>query len=257
MILMEIVFKGETLTSTYLENAGGMDYRVQIETCNVTYSLVSAIRICAPAIDISYACPGEPAVLAISNSYDSYQWYKDGVAISGATLHVFDITESGNYSVQVTLANGSVITDEIYVEVFAASIEPRIIFQSCDQALLTADVEISGETTITPSVRWYNSSGFLASGNTYMVTTSDDYYATLTFTALCPPIISQTIPILLDNGGDAGPGGESCDLSFSMNAEPPTCGVGTWRKMSGPSELIISDVNDPTGYSLCCGWRYL
>jgi gliding motility-associated-like protein/uncharacterized repeat protein (TIGR01451 family) len=36
------------------------------------------------------------------NTYDSYQWYKNGQIIEGATLQDYDATKSGNYSILVT-----------------------------------------------------------------------------------------------------------------------------------------------------------
>ncbi|MDZ7848377.1 MAG: T9SS type A sorting domain-containing protein [Owenweeksia sp.] len=36
-----------------------------------------------------------------TGAYDTYQWYRDGVAISGATLQSFSYTTGGNYQVMV------------------------------------------------------------------------------------------------------------------------------------------------------------
>lgn len=44
--------------------------------------------------------------LTVSPAASSYQWYKDGVAIQGATSATLDITKGGSYSVIVTDANG-------------------------------------------------------------------------------------------------------------------------------------------------------
>lgn len=55
---------------------------------------------------------------------NTYQWYKNDVAISGATNPVYQVSDSGNYSVEINLAaSGCISTGEISIE-YAAQLTP-------------------------------------------------------------------------------------------------------------------------------------
>ena len=51
--------------------------------------------------DNANVCPAETVALSITATANavSYQWYQDGVAISGATTTVYEVTTSGTYNV--------------------------------------------------------------------------------------------------------------------------------------------------------------
>lgn len=54
----------------------------------------------------SSACSGTGITLS-TGSYPSYQWYKDGTALSGQTAQTLDVYEEGNYTIEVTVPAGS------------------------------------------------------------------------------------------------------------------------------------------------------
>lgn len=56
-------------------------------------------------------CANETTIL-ISNETENNQWLKDGWVITGATEQEFQVTESGNYQVQVTHPGGVVVISE-------------------------------------------------------------------------------------------------------------------------------------------------
>lgn len=62
-------------------------------------------------VDVTVHPRPQPAIVVngfelITGSYASYQWYRDGQAISGATAFNYTVTANGGYSVEVTDANG-------------------------------------------------------------------------------------------------------------------------------------------------------
>ena len=48
-------------------------------------------------------CEGNSISLSIREGGDAYQWFRDGVPIPGATGRVYDASQSGDYSAQVTV----------------------------------------------------------------------------------------------------------------------------------------------------------
>ncbi len=64
-------------------------------------------------------CPNETSILT-SNSNENNQWLKDGWAIVGATDSTYEVSSAGNYQVQVTHQNGTVvISDPIEITVLS------------------------------------------------------------------------------------------------------------------------------------------
>lgn len=60
-------------------------------------------------------------VLSVSQTFDTYQWHRDGDPITGATNPTFAISQNGIYSLIVTGQNGCAGTsNEIYVDNFTA-----------------------------------------------------------------------------------------------------------------------------------------
>ncbi|MCB0383284.1 MAG: gliding motility-associated C-terminal domain-containing protein [Psychroserpens sp.] len=68
-------------------------------------------------------CPGTGFTTLSTLSGNSYQWFKNGAVIPGATSQMFDTNESGTYAVQVDLGNCSATgAIELVSELFDASI---------------------------------------------------------------------------------------------------------------------------------------
>ncbi|KMQ67185.1 hypothetical protein ACM39_15550 [Chryseobacterium sp. FH2] len=77
-------------------------------------------------------------ILEVDDSYETYQWFRNGVAITGATVNTYTPTQSGNFTVKVTMGTCPPVTTPIYK------------VQTCLK-LTTKDVTICGTTIITPA----------------------------------------------------------------------------------------------------------
>ncbi|MCW3074164.1 MAG: hypothetical protein JWP69_1233 [Flaviaesturariibacter sp.] len=73
-----------------------------VSTCTAIVTVAQAAIIVAGQ---STVCQGQSVPLT-ANLGDSYQWFKNGVAITGATSQNYTATTTGNYTVSVTNAGG-------------------------------------------------------------------------------------------------------------------------------------------------------
>lgn len=115
-------------------------------------------------------CPDQGLTTLSSISGNSYQWFKDGNAISNATGQMYQTDESGVYSVQVDLgscsASGSI---DLVSELFEATI--NVDEENTIEIGETLTVIISS-TAINPQYQWYLNSNLISDA------TSDMYDAT-------------------------------------------------------------------------------
>ena len=120
-------------------------------------------------------CPDQGATTLSTLNGTSYQWYKNGQAIAGATEQMYQTEESGNYSVQVDLGNcqasGSIA---LVSELFDASINVSEMETMEEGESITVVVT---ENALNPDFEWYLNSTLIpsATGNTYEATQFGDY----------------------------------------------------------------------------------
>gem|GEM_PF-2138405 len=106
---------GDVIAQTLVNNSGS--------DAVVKYSIAAQAGVCqntdielfvtvhpAPSVPVISAsattiCDGETTSLT-SSAASGYQWYKDGVAISGANNQTYDVSEAGDYTVEITDGNG-------------------------------------------------------------------------------------------------------------------------------------------------------
>ena len=74
--------------------------------CRKTSSIVPVISHPLPLGNLSmpsspYICDGTSVLLSTSSSGGTYQWYKDGLVLFGATGQTFSANQSGNYTVEL------------------------------------------------------------------------------------------------------------------------------------------------------------
>lgn len=127
-------------------------------------------------------CPSQGATTLSTLSGNSYQWFKDGEAISGATEQMYQTSESGNYSVQVDLgscqASGSI---DLVSELFDASIN---VSENETMEVGETIIVIVTENANSPQFEWYLNGSLItgATAGSYEASQFGDYLVVVTET---------------------------------------------------------------------------
>jgi hypothetical protein len=104
-------------------------------------------QVVAPGANISFSVIPASSVLSLS-----YQWRKDGTALSGATNSNYSITgvqtnQAGNYCVVVTNASGSITSSNAYLFVDGQKPTITITNPAANARLSNAVAQVSGKAT--------------------------------------------------------------------------------------------------------------
>jgi len=110
-------------------------YRLNIRTCDASYTLNdsvynkpgsyvqyfvntvgcdSFVRLELSFYELDPQISVQDYTLYVNDSFDSYQWIKDGTDIPGATDSFYLVTENADYQVRVTDGLGCTVTSDIY-----------------------------------------------------------------------------------------------------------------------------------------------
>ena len=179
--LSALVENNDTFAATYatsgwlpqVTTAPKRDYANELVTtrCNIPFIV--------PAGPTSFCDPGSVILninLNAGTAPTSYQWFKDGVAISGAIANTYTATTTGDYTVLLTYAdNTTVLTDPQDVTANPLPATPTVT------AAPGATVCIGATATLTSSNvtgnQWYFNNVAItgATAQTYAATASGDY----------------------------------------------------------------------------------
>ena len=131
-----------------------------------------------------YCHENGPTVLSALNG-DSYQWFKDGEVINGATDQMYATNESGKYSVVVDLGNCSATaTIELENSGFTSSIDVEDLNRLEEGETLTANVTT---TAVNPIFQWFRDGVSIPSATlgSYEISESGSYRVTITQSLGC------------------------------------------------------------------------
>jgi len=103
-----VAVSGATSTSHTTSTAGVYSVVVSLGSCSITVSSVTLTVSTVPVISTTGG-------LLYTSGYATYQWFLNGVAISGANTSIFNATAPGSYRVVVTSASGCRDTSAAYI----------------------------------------------------------------------------------------------------------------------------------------------
>lgn len=141
------------ITDVTTNTAGIYKVRIQSGDClssesSTTVSVVSLPEFTVSASGATTLCEGSSVVLSTQNRDGyTYQWYKDGAAISGATSSQITASESGSYQVLVdhTGSNCEIETNAIEVNVYTM---PAAAYSMPASACSGQEVAFTSSTTV-------------------------------------------------------------------------------------------------------------
>ena len=142
-------------------------------------------------------CSGGSIILSVPNDGTNYQWYKNGVAIGGATLPFYTAADQGNYSLSFIIGTRLFTTGAIAVTVNpvpSAPVAGTIVQPTC--ALSTGSVMLNG----LPAGNWIINPGGISGNSASTIISglaSGTYSYTITNTAECTSVESSYIVINL------------------------------------------------------------
>uniref|UniRef100_UPI0029317BA9 Ig-like domain-containing protein n=1 Tax=Pedobacter gandavensis TaxID=2679963 RepID=UPI0029317BA9 len=197
-----ITISGATSQSYTATTTGDYSVKVSSTTCQSEASAAVEVVVNAvPVAEITVTgdktfCDGG-SVLLTASSATSYQWYKGGLAISGATSQTYTATTTGEYSVKVSSATceseaSAVVEVKVNaVPVANISVTEPTTFCAGGHVLLTA----SSAT----SYQWYKDAIAIsgATSQTYTATVAGKYSVKVSSTT-CESIASATVNVIVN-----------------------------------------------------------
>jgi len=213
-------------------NAAG-NYAVNITNslgCSATSVLTPVIVIPKTTPVISATgntsfCPGNTVLLNTSGYY-TYQWYLNGIAITGATGSTYVADSAGNYTVQGTTYGGCISYLSSPVNVTVYSTPPTPVLSATSSTICSGNSTTLNSTT-GYSYLWY-SNGILqnttsssaytvSSAGTYSVVTTNQYSCKSSASnSIIINVITPSTPLVTVSGNTTICSGDSVLLTSSF-----------------------------------------
>jgi hypothetical protein len=177
---------------------------------------------------------------------DSYQWYRNGAVISGATLSSYTTSQAGTYTVVVSKSNCTATSAGFVVNSLAlptATITPS----GADTIASTATQNIVASTGTGFTYRWFKNGAVIsgATASTYSATVSGIYKVEITQNGCIHnsanlALTKNTVPIVSggQNQVESYVTGMIVTLNGSASDSDGTIASYLWTKVSGPAVTL-------------------
>ena len=145
-------------------------------------------------------CSGKSDTLTTSSKgASSFQWYKNGAVISGATDSIYVATDSGYYKVigVSSLGCNSLVSDSVQIKVNPTPIKPTITSKGSTTFCNGKSDTLTASSKGASSFQWYKN-GIVINGSTdsIYVATDSGYYKVIGVSSLsCNSLVSDSVQI--------------------------------------------------------------
>ena len=201
-----VAIGGATSTTLNVTTSGSYTTKVTVSGCESAISNAIVVIVnpspSAPAVTAGSAttfCQGGSVILT-SNAASGNQWYKDGIAIGGATGTTLNVIASGSYTAKVT-ASGceSVASNAIVVTV--SSIPPTPTISAGGTTTFCQGGSVLLTSSATNGNQWYKDGVAIggSTGTTLLVIASGSYTTKVIVTG-CESAISNAIVVTVNPG---------------------------------------------------------
>jgi len=189
-----------TYNSTVTDATAQLKFYVGANTSCVNIDKVSMLEgnfvltsSITAASDTTFCTGGSVVLNASTGTGYTYQWNKNGTAISGATGASYTASQSGGYSVAITASSQTVTSAAMTVTVNAnptATISTTTPTTFCTGG----SVALNANTGIGLTYKWNNAAGVIAgaTSSTYSATAAGSYTVTVTNASNCSATSSAT-----------------------------------------------------------------
>jgi membrane carboxypeptidase/penicillin-binding protein PbpC len=166
-----------------------------IVTVNVTTGINLTI---SSAGNVDYICDETPRLLTSShqNASYSYQWFKDNVAISGATASTYNAAQEGIYKLRITFGGCVFESNAIFLELIELDVDWNV---GANEVIIPGEqLQINSvNNATTPTYQWRKDNVVIAGASTanYTVTQPGTYQLTITETEGCT--ISEQLTVVV------------------------------------------------------------
>lgn len=195
-------------------------------------------------------CASSGVVLG-TQSYSSYQWLKDSVAISGATAQSYVAGQSGAYSVSVTDSNGCMGTSSPFRVTVNANPVPTVAgpdSNTCPASTVALSTSLAYQ-----SYQWYQYGIPIAgaTGQTYTVSASGDYSVAVTDANGCSgtPVTAKSVTITFCPATEVSPTGALFPARLMKDAAFPSGYYLYFQRIDGASGYNVYEGNVGSWYS--------
>ena len=218
----------------------------------------SPISVIVPTASISSVgntavCQGSSVALQAvlqDGAPTTYQWFKNGDAIAGATNTNFAATESGNYSVQVSYNGGTATSSmtNVFVSDIAAAVSSNNI--SCNangNGSIIISSAAGGNNPYEYSLGngvWQSENVFggLTAGNYAVKMRSGECIKSLGSISILDTRVSPVVSVISGNGG-------AC-ANVTLTANPAGAGSYTWSNGATGQNLILGNSDADGSYTV-------
>ena len=195
-----VLINGATAQSYIATQTGSYTVTATSASCSGTSSAVVITNTPTPPTPgitsggpLSF-CAGGNVVLSSSASTGN-QWYKDGVAISGATVQNYTVTQSGIHTVKVTI-NGCASAISPGTTVTVNSIPPRPLVTPTSSIIVCEGGTVGLHSSSASGNQWYKDGVLIngATGQNYTATQGGVYTVIVTINGCVSPVsFGQTV----------------------------------------------------------------
>jgi len=196
-------------TSQTLAVTSSGEYQVQVisaEACSsaksvketITFSAVPSKPVISGAAAGTY-CDSQTVTIQ-SSTGSSYQWYKNGVAIVGATNQTYDVTETGDYTVVITNAAGCASEASLALSFVINTRPTKPIINESPTTVCAGNTVILSTSATNVTYQWYKDGVLIPSATnaTYGVTTTGDYTVIVTSSQGCASTESAAVKVTVN-----------------------------------------------------------